>query len=69
MLGMVAYTPLQFGLPCFASATAEELLKEYKACESPDYITYVIICFFSYCSGLQAYGNIYQGAPEGEQAS
>ena len=22
-------------------ATAEELLKEYKACESPDYITYV----------------------------
>ena len=24
-----------------ASATAEELLKEYKACESPDYITYV----------------------------
>lgn len=23
------------------SATAEELLKEYKACESPDYITYV----------------------------
>ena len=27
---------------CFIrSATAEELLKEYKACESPDYITYV----------------------------
>jgi hypothetical protein len=25
------------------SATAEELLKEYKACESPDYISYV--CF------------------------
>jgi tubulin gamma len=25
--------------PC--SATAEELFKEYKACESPDYITYV----------------------------
>ena len=23
------------------SATAEELLKEYKACESPDYISYV----------------------------
>ena len=22
-------------------ATCEELLKEYKACESPDYITYV----------------------------
>lgn len=22
-------------------ATAEELLKEYKACESPDYISYV----------------------------
>jgi hypothetical protein len=22
-------------------ATAEELIKEYKACESPDYITYV----------------------------
>ena len=29
-------------------ATAEELLKEYKACESPDYITYVsIICWFT----------------------
>ena len=25
------------------SATAEELLKEYKACESPDYITYVSV--------------------------
>lgn len=25
----------------FLSATAEELLKEYKACESPDYISYV----------------------------
>jgi tubulin gamma len=25
----------------FSRATAEELLKEYKACESPDYITYV----------------------------
>ena len=24
-----------------SSATAEELLKEYKACESPDYISYV----------------------------
>jgi len=23
-----------------ARATAEELLKEYKACESPDYISY-----------------------------
>ena len=29
------------------SATAEELLKEYKACESPDYISYV-------CVGLNA---------------
>lgn len=28
------------------SATAEELLKEYKACESPDYISYVRICLF-----------------------
>lgn len=26
---------------CLDRATAEELLKEYKACESPDYITYV----------------------------
>lgn len=25
----------------FSRATAEELLKEYKACESADYITYV----------------------------
>jgi len=25
----------------YRRATAEELLKEYKACESPDYITYV----------------------------
>ena len=30
------------------SATAEELQKEYKACESPDYITYVtIICWLT----------------------
>jgi tubulin gamma len=30
-------------LPIFGDrrATAEELIKEYKACESPDYITYV----------------------------
>ncbi len=28
-------------LLCTRRATAEELLKEYKACESPDYITYV----------------------------
>jgi hypothetical protein len=27
-------------------ATAEELIKEYKACESPDYITYVCPSFF-----------------------
>ncbi len=25
----------------FSRATVEELLKEYKACESPDYINYV----------------------------
>ncbi|EGN96159.1 hypothetical protein SERLA73DRAFT_112313 [Serpula lacrymans var. lacrymans S7.3] len=29
-----------------ARATAEELLKEYKACESPDYITYAGISYF-----------------------
>ena len=28
-------------LTCYLRATAEELLKEYKACESADYITYV----------------------------
>ena len=28
-------------LMSFSRATAEELLKEYKACESADYITYV----------------------------
>jgi tubulin gamma len=26
-----------------ARATCDELLKEYKACESPDYITYVSV--------------------------
>lgn len=29
----------------FSRATAEELLKEYKACESADYITYVGLPF------------------------
>ena len=29
------------------SATAEELLKEYKACESPDYISYVSRAYLS----------------------
>lgn len=28
---------------CIIRATCEELLKEYKACESPDYITYVSV--------------------------
>lgn len=32
---------LSFPFIILPSATAEELLKEYKACESPDYITYV----------------------------
>jgi hypothetical protein len=32
--------PLTLTLP---SATVEDLMKEYKACESPDYITYVSI--------------------------
>ena len=30
-----------------SSATAEELMKEYKACESPDYISYVRIRLFT----------------------
>jgi tubulin gamma len=29
----------------YARATCEELMKEYKACESPDYITYVGVEF------------------------
>ena len=31
----------------FIRATCEELLKEYKACESPDYITYVCMFLFA----------------------
>jgi tubulin gamma len=31
----------RFSFVFLLSATAEELLKEYKACESPDYISYV----------------------------
>lgn len=45
-------------------ATADELLKEYKACESPDYISYVrpLICFSALCN---VHG---QGSNDGEQA-
>lgn len=36
------YLPVfQLVLTFFCRATAEELLKEYKACESADYISYV----------------------------
>jgi tubulin gamma len=31
-----------------ARATADELLKEYKACESPDYISYVRALFVKF---------------------
>ena len=45
-------------------ATADELLKEYKACESPDYISYVRppISFSAHCN---MHG---QGSNDGEQA-
>ena len=49
-------------------ATADELLKEYKACESPDYISYVRALFVAY-----PYQVVYirhpQGSNDGEQAS
>lgn len=48
------------------SATADELLKEYKACESPDYISYVSVileCAYTFADYYL------QGSPEGEQAS
>lgn len=35
----------------FGRATCEELLKEYKACESPDYITYVCNAAFLFSTG------------------
>lgn len=47
-------------------ATAEELLKEYKACESADYITYVSSFVHSLC--LRSCQEI-QGAPDAEQGS
>lgn len=34
-------------------ATCEELMKEYKACESPDYITYVSTRFYSALTHLE----------------
>lgn len=50
--GLEEFDDARYGLPvnvhnltrnlnCVIRATCEELLKEYKACESPDYITYV----------------------------
>lgn len=48
-------------------ATAEELLKEYKACESADYITYV--SFFVHRSLCLRSGQELQGAPDAEQGS
>ena len=48
-------------------ATCEELLKEYKACESPDYISYVrTVEFVDEDEGLM---KLEQGAPEGDQAA
>ena len=48
-------------------ATADELLKEYKACESPDYISYVSSQFQS--SPSLCWCNVHhQGSNDGEQA-
>lgn len=45
-------------------ATADELLKEYKACESPDYISYVcLLLILSLHSNEDG-----QGSNDGEQA-
>ena len=41
MQGTQHLLALQSVLTFFYRATAEELLKEYKACESADYISYV----------------------------
>jgi hypothetical protein len=46
-------------------ATADELLKEYKACESPDYISYVRPPPFPSLQLCDAHG---QGSNDGEQA-
>ena len=46
-------------------ATADELLKEYKACESPDYISYVRPPPISYSAYCNAHG---QGSNDSEQA-
>ncbi|KAI0005856.1 gamma tubulin [Russula compacta] len=48
-----------------ARATADELLKEYKACESPDYISYVR---GRLCPFLPSVTEHRQGSNEGEQA-
>ena len=47
-------------------ATADELLKEYKACESPDYISYVRALFVVFHLVNIRYP---QGSNDGEQAS
>ena len=47
-------------------ATADELLKEYKACESPDYISYVRALFVVF---HVIYTRLPQGSNDGEQAS
>ncbi|KAI9466027.1 hypothetical protein BJY52DRAFT_1238912 [Lactarius psammicola] len=46
-------------------ATADELLKEYKACESPDYISYVRALLVLFQAGYMRYP---QGSNDGEQA-
>ena len=46
-------------------ATADELLKEYKACESPDYISYVRPPLISFSTLSNAHS---QGSNDGEQA-
>ena len=45
-------------------ATADELLKEYKACESPDYISYVRLTRTSSLHSLTGM----QGSNDGGQA-